>query len=618
MVRIKFLIPCMISLILTFGFFAAFAAFNMSSKLEDVSQAELAGTGEMLRVSAREWVESRRIDMKSWSALTTYSKALEESFVAKASRKLSVKRLQSLVETYDYLHSVHLIDVAGKVVVSSMDDYAKTLPFKALKTFLGSDRSQFEAMDREGRKLVAATSLLQSKTKKLNGYFVAVFDVDALRKAHFEKVTIGDNGYAELLVKPVKTSEEVSAEGTFYAVDAVLSVLPWVVRTYLPQEEIKNAAWSLALSIMVIGVISLAVISIIIMLLLNKITTPLQKIQTVIRSIGEGGRDSNVPYQDRNDEIGEIAKAVEDFRLGILSQEHEREAREKRQSDRYAEQQRLAENVEGFRSTAQLLIADTQSVAENLDDVAQDLTKIASSNAQHATETLEATKEASAHVQSVAGATKQMSMSIEEIANQINQTTGIVSKASESSQSTNVKVESLSASALKIGEVINLIQAIAEQTNLLALNATIEAARAGDAGKGFAVVAAEVKELATQTSNATDEISGQVSAIQDATEGSVKAISDITEMIGELKANSASIVAAIDQQKMAISEISSSAESASISASQVMSSMQGLNEAVDQTSASAENVVQAFTDVSSKSNTMRSEIESFLKIIHVA
>ncbi len=133
-------------------------------------------------------------------------------------------------------------------------------------------------------------------------------------------------------------------------------------------------------------------------------------------------------------------------------------------------------------------------------------------------------------------------------------------KAVEGARSTNDSVTKLAGFADQVGSVIGLISEIAEQTNLLALNATIEAARAGDMGRGFAVVAAEVKELASQTTKATEEITEQVASIQQATRQSVQDIEGITSIIGALSEIATGIASAVEQQASATAEISANVQ----------------------------------------------------------
>jgi len=163
-------------------------------------------------------------------------------------------------------------------------------------------------------------------------------------------------------------------------------------------------------------------------------------------------------------------------------------------------------------------------------------------------------------VQSSATATEEMSVSISEIGRQAAQSRELSQKAVDGARHTNGSITKLAEFADKVGSVIGLISDIAEQTNLLALNATIEAARAGEMGRGFAVVAAEVKELASQTTKATDEITEQVASIQQATRDSVRDIEGITTIIGDLSEIATGIATAVEQQASATSEISSNVQ----------------------------------------------------------
>jgi len=168
----------------------------------------------------------------------------------------------------------------------------------------------------------------------------------------------------------------------------------------------------------------------------------------------------------------------------------------------------------------------------------------------------------------------------------------------------------------KIGEVVNLISDIAEQTNLLALNATIEAARAGEAGKGFAVVANEVKSLATQTANATDEISTQISTIQAETQNSVEAIEGISSIINQVNEIASSIASAVEQQGAATQEIARNAQEAASGTQQVNDNIADVNAAADQTGESAGDVLGAAGKLTESASELQRRVFAFLKNIN--
>jgi aerotaxis receptor len=169
----------------------------------------------------------------------------------------------------------------------------------------------------------------------------------------------------------------------------------------------------------------------------------------------------------------------------------------------------------------------------------------------------------------VGAASEQLSASINEIAGQVAQASAVASRAVEGGERAQARIRSLSESAGRIGDVVQLISSIAGQTNLLALNATIEAARAGDAGKGFAVVASEVKNLATQTARSTDEIARQIAEIQATTGAVVEAVAEIGTSIHELAQVSVAVAAAVEQQAAATQEISRNVTQTGVAAQEV-------------------------------------------------
>lgn len=182
---------------------------------------------------------------------------------------------------------------------------------------------------------------------------------------------------------------------------------------------------------------------------------------------------------------------------------------------------------------------------------------VVSSVSRDATSTAVASSQTSVNVQAVASGAEELVASVAEISRQVSQARDIGTEAVAQAGRTNTIVSGLSTAAQRIGDVVQLIQTIAAQTNLLALNATIEAARAGEAGQGFAVVASEVKNLATQTAKATEEIAAQIASVQTSTENAVTALDGITSTIRRISDISSAIASAVEEQSAVTTEMSS-------------------------------------------------------------
>jgi methyl-accepting chemotaxis protein len=191
-----------------------------------------------------------------------------------------------------------------------------------------------------------------------------------------------------------------------------------------------------------------------------------------------------------------------------------------------------------------------------------------------------------------------MHSSIREIAKNSAEAARIARHAVSSANATNQTVSQLGASSLEIGNVVKVITSIAQQTNLLALNATIEAARAGEAGKGFAVVANEVKELAKQTANATEEISQKIEAIQTDTKGAVRAIADVTGIINQINDISNSIASAVEEQTVTTNEINRSMSEAARGVSDITLNVTGVAAAAQNTTSGATEAQRAAQELS--------------------
>ena len=209
----------------------------------------------------------------------------------------------------------------------------------------------------------------------------------------------------------------------------------------------------------------------------------------------------------------------------------------------------------------------------DLDSVVAAITQASAQAADASASSLQA----SGNVQAVASATEELVASIGEINRQVDQAMRVAARAVDEARNSSAVMTGLAANAQKIGEVLELIDTIAGQTNLLALNATIEAARAGEAGKGFAVVASEVKNLAAQTSKATEDISVRIASVQESSsqaEGSIHAIMSIIEEISDI---SASVASAIEEQSSVTRDISGNMQQAHAGVAAISSNMQSLS-----------------------------------------
>jgi len=314
----------------------------------------------------------------------------------------------------------------------------------------------------------------------------------------------------------------------------------------------------------------------------RSITGPLRRTVTVLDSVSRGELDHRLEI-DTRDEVGQMATALN----GTL--------------------ETIGTAFRQIDGSAQALAA----ASEELSAVAGQMSGSAQESATQATLVSAAAEQVSRNVQTVATGTEEMSASIREIAQNASSAAQVASQAVGVAQTTNETVAKLGASSSEVGNVIKVINSIAEQTNLLALNATIEAARAGEAGRGFAVVANEVKELAQETSKATEDISRRIEAIQTDTDAAVAAIGEIAEIIGQINDTQNTIASAVEEQTATTNEMSRNVSEAAAGSNDIAQNISGAARSADDTTAAAGSTSQAAEELARMAAEMRVLVGQF-------
>lgn len=365
----------------------------------------------------------------------------------------------------------------------------------------------------------------------------------------------------------------------------------------------------------------------------RSITGPLIRLNEAMIRLAEGDNDIVVPGTKHIDEFGDMARSLEVFRRGYLKLERMRveaaeaaaaelqqqeEIQREREALRAQQTEVLLDLAQKFELTVGGVVNGVAAASSQLQLTASSMAAAAEQSAHQTGEVSSAMNEASEGVTAAAAASDEFAMSINEISRQASTSAELARTASSTAANADATISTLAESAEQVGQIVKLISTIAQRTNLLALNASIEAARGGEAGRGFAVVASEVKELAAQTSKATEDVAQQIRDIQEATEASVVALRAIGKHVEELEATSVSIAAAVDQQSVAGQDLARSIDLAARSADEVTSNIDHVRETSLATGAAASQVLTSSNELEHQAVILKTQVEEFLHHVRAA
>jgi len=511
---------------------------------------------------------------------------------------------------------VHFVDFAGYgplddapagFLATPVVDKGTTLGVLAFRMPAGEINrimQQTEGMGRTGETyLVGADGLMRSPSRFQDEASVLTTEV---RSSSFQAAIAGESGLKEIvnyLDRPtVSAHAPLDFLGVRWAVIAEVSA----AEALAPAEALLGRVALIAVALVVLFVGLSVVVS-------RGIAGPISRITAAMQRLAAGDGAVEVPDADQRDEVGEMARALVTFREGLAEKQRLEQAQkdaEAREAERRREaMQALAAE---FDSRVGEIAQAVQGAAARMREMAGQLAVAVEETSAQTGSAASAAQQTDTNVQSAASAVEQLANAIQEIARNVERTSEAARACSGAAEQSQRQLDGLQSAIGEIDGVIEAINDVAEQTNLLALNATIEAARAGEAGKGFAVVAGEVKSLARQTHDMTDEIRGKVEGVKESAGAAIAAISDILDQIANVDAKATSVAGSVEQQSAATREISRNVQDAASGTGEVSRSIQGIEEAARHGAESTNAVKTAADDLAAQADGLKQAVDGFL------
>ena len=347
----------------------------------------------------------------------------------------------------------------------------------------------------------------------------------------------------------------------------------------------------------------------------------------------KGDREFAIEGYDRNDEIGEMLRALNQFKranqqLEVWARERTERAEESIQMQQERDRERaeaderksklLSEVAWQFEQTVGEVVEKVAAASGELGTTATAMAATADQASERTNELAQFVEEANIGATAAAAASDEFALSIAEISRQAASSSELARLANDATVKTDTTISALSQSADKVGEIVELIRTIAQRTNLLALNASIEAARGGETGRGFAVVASEVKELAMQTSRATDQVAEQIREMQNSTGDSVAALRGIAVQVSELDTTATAIASAVDQQAVAGQDLARNIDMAAHGTERVAGNIRDVRELSHSTGNAAKQVLSNADQLETQAQTLSKQVKTFLNRVRNA